>query len=103
LRDALRRKQKVVKGDTTIVNSYQEWLRLKELKDAEAELRAEVISKHGKEAWEMILEIKQRKQREALELSDEHKRDLQKLRNAKIASFAAAAMVVALLYLFGLM
>lgn len=102
-RSAFRQRQRVVNGDTTIVSALQEYERLKSVKDVEAELRAKVIEDYGKEAWDEILKIKQRKIKEMLEERDEYGNDLKKLKELKWWSFAFGLVCVVLLKVFGLL
>lgn len=102
-RSAFRQRQRVVQGDTTIIAAMQEYERLKEIKDLENSLRDQVIREQGKEAWEAILAIKNRKIKEALEERDEFGRDLRKLRQLKWFSFGFGLVCTLLLWLFGLL
>ena len=102
-RAAYRRKQKYVSADTVILSAVDEWRRLNEVRQLEQQLKQDVISKHGKPAWDEILAIKERHIKERQELTDEFGRDLRKLRALKFWCFVASAFVTYLLWVNGLL
>lgn len=103
-RQAFKRKQRVVHGDTTIMTAFAEWRRLKEIKDAEEQLKTQLIERYGKDVaereWADIQKIKERQMKEAKEGKDEYGRDLRKLRNLKIVCFVASFILVSTYYIF---
>lgn len=101
-RAAMRRKAQVVRGDTTIVNAVDEWRRLKEVHDLEAQLKVDVIRKHGKAEWDKIVAIKERMQKEQKANFDEYGRDVKALRRLMWWCWFAAAIVTYFLWKFKL-
>lgn len=103
-RQAYRKKQMVVKGDTTIMTAFAEWRRLKQIKEAEQELKDQLIERYGKEAaereWAEIQKIKERQMKEAKDGKDEYGRDVRKLRNLKITCFVLSFILVSTYYIF---
>jgi len=99
-----QRKQRVVKGDTTILTAFAEWRRLKEVKEAEEDLRQQLIQRYGKEKaeieWKEIQTIKERQMKEVQAGRDEYGRDLKKLRELKIVCFVLSFILVTTYYIF---
>ena len=99
-----QRKQRIVKGDTTILTAFAEWRRLKEVKEAEEDLRQQLIQRYGKEKaeveWKEIQAIKERQMKEVQAGRDEFGRDLKKLRELKIVCFVLAFILVSTYYIF---
>ncbi len=99
-----QKKQRVVKGDTTILTAFAEWRRLKEIKEAEQDLLNQLIERYGKDRaeheWRDIQAIKERQIKELKDGRDELGRDLKKLRELKIMCFLASAMIVTIYYIF---
>jgi hypothetical protein len=99
-----QKKQRVVKGDTTILTAFAEWRRLKEIKEAEQDLLNQLIERYGKDKaeheWRDIQAIKERQIKELKDGRDELGRDLKKLRELKIMCFLASAMIVTIYYIF---
>ncbi len=85
-RQAYKKKQLVVKGDTTIMTAFAEWRRLKQIKEAEKE-------------WLEIQKIKDRQLKEVKEGKDELGRDLAKLRTLKIWCFTLSFFLVTIYYI----
>jgi len=103
-KQAFKKKQRVVTGDTTIMTAFAEWRRLKQIKEAEEELKDQLVERYGKEAaereWAEIQKIKDRQMKEVKDGKDELGRDLQKLRELKIMCFLASFFVVTIYYIF---
>lgn len=99
-----QKKQRVVKGDTTILTAFAEWRRLKEIKEAEQDLLNQLIERYGKDKaeheWKDIQAIKERQIKELKDGRDELGRDLKKLRELKIMCFLASAIIVTIYYIF---
>ena len=99
-----QKKQRVVKGDTTILTAFAEWRRLKEIKEAEQDLLNQLIERYGKEKaeheWRDIQAIKERQIKEIKDGRDELGRDLKKLRELKIMCFLASTIIVTTYYIF---
>lgn len=99
-----QRKQRVVKGDTTILTAFAEWRRLKEVKEAEEDLRQQLVQRYGKEKaeveWKEIQSIKERQMKEVQAGRDEYGRDLRKLRELKVACFVLSFILVSTYYIF---
>lgn len=100
-RAAYRKKSKVVQGDYVIIDAVEEWTRLNEVLELEKQLRNDVIQRHGKQAWEDILKIKERHIKDRQELRDEFGRDSAKMRALKWWCFIAAFFVTSIAYLLG--
>jgi Fe2+ transport system protein B len=102
-KQAFRKKNLTVKGDTTIMTAFAEWRRLKAIKDAEQELFNQLMERYGKweaeKEWAEIQKIKQRQIREEQEGKDEYGRDLKKLQQLKLMCFLIAFMVVTIYYI----
>lgn len=98
-RSAYRKKRRVQQGDTTWIDALQEYERLKRIKDAEAELRAEILKRpNGDQQWAEILQIKQRLKEEA-ELEAQHKKaDRLKMSALKWTCFILAVSIVVYFY-----
>lgn len=103
-RQAYKRKQRVVHGDTTIMTAFAEWRRLKEIKDAEDQLKEQLIERYGKDVaereWADIQKIKERQMKEIKDGKDELGRDLKKLRDLKITCFILSFILVSTYYIF---
>lgn len=103
-RQAYKKKQLVVKGDTTIMTAFAEWRRLKQILEAENELKNQLIERYGKEVaekeWLEIQKIKERQVKEIKEGKDELGRDLAKLRALKFWCFFASFVLVSFYYIF---
>jgi len=97
-RAAMRRKEQVVKGDTTIVNAVDEWRKLKQIHDLEMQLKADVVKKHGQAEWDKIEKIKERMQKERQSNFDEYGRDIKALRRLAFWCWFAAAIVTYFLW-----
>lgn len=99
-----QKKQRVVKGDTTILTAFAEWRRLKEIKEAEDDLYQQLVERYGKEKadyeWKDIQSIKERQIKEVKDGRDEMGRDLKKLRELKIMCFIASLIIVTTYYIF---
>ena len=99
-----QKKQRVVKGDTTILTAFAEWRRLKEVKEAEEDLFQQLVQRYGKEKaefeWKEIQSIKERQMKEVKEGRDEMGRDLKKLRELKVMCFIASLIIVTTYYIF---
>jgi hypothetical protein len=99
-----QKKQRVVKGDTTILTAFAEWRRLKEVKEAEEDLFQQLVERYGKHKaeieWKEIQAIKERQMKEVKEGRDEMGRDLKKLRELKIMCFLASLIIVTTYYIF---
>ena len=99
-----QKKQRVVKGDTTILTAFAEWRRLKEIKEAEDDLYQQLVERYGKEKadyeWKDIQAIKERQIKEVKDGRDEMGRDLKKLRELKIMCFIASLIIVTTYYIF---
>ena len=99
-----QKKQRVVKGDTTILTAFAEWRRLKEVKEAEDDLYQQLVERYGKEKadyeWKDIQAIKERQMNEVKEGRDELGRDLKKLRELKVMCFVASLIIVTTYYIF---
>lgn len=102
-KQAFKRKQRVVHGDTTIMTAFAEWRRLKQIKEAEQELKDQLVERYGKEIaekeWAEIQKIKERQAREIKDGKDELGRDLKKLRNLKISCFGLSFLLVTVYYI----
>lgn len=102
-KQAFKRKQRVVQGDTTIMTAFAEWRRLKQIKEAEDELKDQLVERYGKEAaereWAEIQKIKERQMREVKDGKDELGRDLAKLRDLKIFCFVLSFLLVTIYYI----
>lgn len=101
-RARFRKKAQVVSADHTTFTAVAEWRKLKEVKDLEDELRIEIVSKHGKAAWDEILKIKDRHLKEQSDNKNAFGEDIRKLRLLMVGCCAAAALVTLLLYKAGL-
>lgn len=103
-RQQFNKKQRVVKGDTTILTAFAEWRRLKEIKEAEEDLRQQLIQRYGKDKaeveWKEIQSIKERQVQEAKTGRDEFGRDLKKLQELKIACFLLSFLIVTGYYIY---
>ena len=99
-----QKKQRIVKGDTTILTAFAEWRRLKEIKEAEDDLYRQLVERYGKERadyeWKDIQAIKERQMKEVKEGRDELGRDLKKLRELKVMCFVASLIIVTIYYIF---
>ena len=99
-----QRKQRVVKGDTTILTAFAEWRRLKEVKEAEEDLRQQLIQRYGRDKaeveWKEIQTIKERQIKEVQVGRDEFGRDLKKLRELKVFCFVLSFILVTTYYIF---
>ena len=99
-----QKKQRVVKGDITILTAFAEWRRLKEVKEAEEDLYRQLVERYGKEKaefeWKDIQAIKERQMKEVKEGRDEMGRDLKKLRELKVMCFVASLIIVTTYYIF---
>ena len=99
-----QKKQRIVKGDTTILTAFAEWRRLKEIKEAEDDLYRQLVERYGKEKadyeWKDIQAIKERQMKEVKEGRDELGRDLRKLRELKVMCFVASLIIVTIYYIF---
>ena len=99
-----QKKQRVVKGDTTILTAFAEWRRLKEIKEAEQDLLNQLVERYGKDKaeheWRDIQAIKERQIKELKDGRDELGRDLKKLRELKIMCFLASTIIVTIYYIF---
>jgi hypothetical protein len=99
-----QKKQRVVRGDTTILTAFAEWRRLKEIKEAEDDLYQQLVERYGKEKadyeWKDIQSIKERQIKEVKDGRDEMGRDLKKLRELKITCFIASLIIVTTYYIF---
>ena len=99
-----QKKQRIVKGDTTILTAFAEWRRLKEIKEAEDDLYRQLVERYGKEKadyeWKDIQAIKERQMKEVKEGRDELGRDLKKLRELKVMCFVASLIIVTIYYIF---
>ena len=99
-----QKKQRVVKGDTTILTAFAEWRRLKEIKEAEDDLYQQLVERYGKDKadyeWKDIQAIKERQIKEVKDGRDEMGRDLKKLRELKIMCFIASLIIVTTYYIF---
>jgi len=99
-----QKKQRVVKGDTTILTAFAEWRRLKEVKEAEEDLYKQLVERYGKEKaefeWKEIQSIKERQIKELKDGRDEMGRDLKKLRELKVMCFVASLIIVTTYYIF---
>jgi len=102
-KQAFKQRQRVVTGDTTIMTAFAEWRRLKQIKEAENELKDSLIERYGKEVaekeWVEILAIKERQMKEVKEGKDEFGRDLAKLRLLKVWCFTIAFFMVTVYYI----
>ena len=102
-KQAFKQKQRVVTGDTTIMTAFAEWRRLKQIKEAENELKDQLIERYGKfeaeKEWAEIQAIKERQMKEVKEGKDEFGRDLAKLRTLKFWCFTVAFFVVSVYYI----
>jgi DNA polymerase III gamma/tau subunit len=102
-KQAFKQRQRVVTGDTTIMTAFAEWRRLKQIKEAENELKDSLIERYGKEVaekeWVEILAIKERQIKEVKEGKDEFGRDLAKLRLLKVWCFTIAFFMVTVYYI----
>jgi bisphosphoglycerate-dependent phosphoglycerate mutase len=101
-RAAMRRKAQVVQGDTTIVNAVDEWRRLKQVHDLEAQLKADVVKKYGLAEWNKIVVIKERMQKEHKQNFDDFGRDVKALRRLMWWCWFAAAIVTYFLWKYKL-
>ena len=99
-----QKKQRIVKGDTTILTAFAEWRRLKEIKEAENDLFQQLVERYGKDKaeheWKDIQAIKERQIKEVKEGRDEMGRDLKKLRELKVMCFVASLIIVTTYYIF---
>lgn len=99
-----QRKQRIVKGDTTILTAFAEWRRLKEVKEAEEDLFHQLVQRYGKEKaeieWKEIQAIKERQIKEVQAGRDEYGRDIKKLRDLKITCFVLSFILVSTYYIF---
>ena len=99
-----QKKQRIVKGDTTILTAFAEWRRLKEVKEAEDDLFQQLVQRYGKEKaefeWKEIQSIKERQIKELKDGRDEYGRDLKKLRELKVMCFVASLIIVTTYYIF---
>ena len=99
-----QKKQRIVKGDTTILTAFAEWRRLKEIKEAENDLFQQLVERYGKDKaeheWKDIQAIKDRQIKEVKEGRDEMGRDLKKLRELKVMCFVASLIIVTTYYIF---
>ena len=99
-----QRKQRIVKGDTTILTAFAEWRRLKEVKEAEEDLFQQLVQRYGKEKaeieWKEIQAIKERQIKEVQAGRDEYGRDIKKLRDLKITCFMLSFILVSTYYIF---
>jgi Fe2+ transport system protein B len=102
-KQAFKQRQRVVTGDTTIMTAFAEWRRLKQIKEAENELKDSLIERYGKEVaekeWVEIQAIKERQLKEVKEGKDEFGRDLAKLRLLKVWCFTIAFFMVTIYYI----
>jgi len=101
-RAAMRRKAQVVQGDTTIVNAVDEWRRLKQVHDLEAQLKVDVVKKYGLAEWNKIVVIKERMQKEHRQNFDDFGRDVKALRRLMWWCWFAAAIVTYFLWKYKL-
>ncbi len=102
-KQAFKQKQRIVTGDTTIMTAFAEWRRLKQILEAEQELKNSLIERYGKEVaekeWIEILAIKERQIKEVKDGRDEFGRDLTKLRLLKIWCFTISFFLVTSYYI----
>lgn len=102
-KQAFKQKQRIVTGDTTIMTAFAEWRRLKQILEAEQELKNSLIERYGKEVaekeWIEILAIKERQIKEVKDGRDEFGRDLTKLRLLKIWCFTISFFLVTIYYI----
>lgn len=102
-KQAYKKKQRFVTGDTTIMTAFAEWRRLKQIKEAENELKDSLIERYGKfeaeKEWVEILAIKERQMKEVKDGKDEFGRDLAKLRLLKVWCFTISFFLVTIYYI----
>lgn len=98
-RSAYRRKQKKVSGDTTIFTAVDEWRRLHDIKQLEKDLEKEITEKHGKEAWQEIMVIKERHIKENKDILTEDGHDRRKMAALKWWCFISAFILVSIIYI----
>lgn len=101
-RARFRKKAQVVNADHTTFTAVAEWRKLKELKDLEDELRMEIVSKHGKQAWDEILKIKERHLKEQADNKNKFGEDIRNLRMLMLGCACAALIVTILFYKAGM-
>jgi hypothetical protein len=85
------------------MTAFAEWRRLKQIKEAENELKDQLIERYGKfeaeKEWAEIQAIKERQIKEVKEGKDEFGRDLTKLRALKFWCFTIAFFIVTVYYI----
>jgi hypothetical protein len=101
-RQAYRRKQAVRKPDTHFFEAVEEWKRFREIHDMRQEMLAEVKRSYGQKAVDDIVAIEERMKKDWQKIYNEDGHDKQKLFMLKVYCFLAAACIVAILYINGI-
>ena len=101
-RAAWRRKQVQVQGDYAFVDAVDEYKRVREALDLKAELKKQAIAKWGPAAWHEIELIEARQKDEYSKIYNEDGHDRKKLFMLKVYCFGAAAVIVFILYINGM-
>lgn len=101
-RQAYRRKQAVRKPDTHFFEAVEEWKRFREIHDMRQEMLAEVKRSYGQKAVDDIVAIEERMKKDWEKIYNEDGHDKKKLFMLKVYCFLAAACIVAILYINGI-
>jgi predicted RNA-binding protein with RPS1 domain len=100
-RASYRRKQRQKPSDTSVFSAVEEWRGVYEIKKIEEELKQDIVAKHGQQAWDEIMVIKDRILKDNKDLTDEYGRDLHKLAMLKWYCFLTAFILVSFFYVLG--
>lgn len=99
-RQAYRKKNRRVSGNTVTFEAVDEWRRVKDVEELVQQLKQDVIAKYGQSEWEKIRKIRERMAKEQKDEVDEHGRDLRKMRALKWWCFWASAFCTYWLWYF---
>jgi hypothetical protein len=101
-RQAYRRKQAVRKPDTHFFEAVEEWKRFREIHDMRQEMLDEVKRNYGQKAVDDIIKIEARMKQDWEKIYNEDGHDRKQLFMLKVYCFGLAAIIVAILYINGI-
>ena len=101
-RQAYRRKQAVRKPDTHFFEAVEEWKRFREIHDMRQEMLDEVKRRYGQRAVDDIIRIENRMKQDWEKIYNEDGHDRKQLFMLKVYCFGLAAIIVAILYINGI-
>jgi uncharacterized protein YpuA (DUF1002 family) len=101
-RQAYRRKQAVRKPDTHFFEAVEEWKRFREIHDMRQEMLDEVKRNYSQKAVDDIISIEKRMKQDWEKIYNEDGHDRKKLFMLKVYCFGLAAIIVAILYINGI-